>query len=58
MRLYYLANMIDSVTVSERHNSDYSQKCLDYIPGSAISGALASVLYRAHDIDKKSLNTI
>ena len=44
-RYYYLAELRDSISISSNHSSDYSQICLDYIPGSAVSGALACSLY-------------
>lgn len=57
-RYYYFADIKDAVSLSEKHNSDYSQVCLDYIPGSAIAGALAAVMYRDASMPQAVLNDL
>ncbi len=57
-RYYYFATLEDAVSLSASHSSDYSQVCLDYISGSAISGALASLLYREGCIPEDVLNRV
>ncbi len=57
-RYYYIAELVDSISISASHNSDYCQNCLDYIPGSAVSGALACRLYRNGKADEKILDRI
>ena len=57
-RYYYFADIKDAVSLSEKHNSDYSQVCLDYIPGSAIAGALAAVMYRDTSMPQAVLNDL
>ncbi|WP_166368713.1 hypothetical protein [Psychromonas sp. SA13A] len=47
MRLYYTLKTIDPIIVSENNSSENNDACLDYIPGSAILGALASKHYVA-----------
>ncbi|MBQ8708648.1 MAG: hypothetical protein IJ523_11230 [Succinivibrionaceae bacterium] len=57
-RYYYLATLTDAVSLSASHSSDYSQVCLDHIPGSAIAGALACRLYRRGNIDETALDRV
>ncbi|WP_298943933.1 hypothetical protein [uncultured Psychromonas sp.] len=47
MRLYYTLKTIDPIIVSENNSTENNDACLDYIPGSAILGALASKHYVA-----------
>jgi CRISPR-associated protein Csx10 len=57
-RYYYFATLVDGVSLSASHSSDYAQVCLDYIAGSAVSGALASSLYRKNTLDTNILNRV
>ena len=57
-RYYYFATLVDALALSSNHSSDYIHVCLDYISGSAISGALASRLYRDGTIDAAILNRV
>ena len=57
-RYYYFATLVDALALSSNHSSDYIHVCLDYISGSAISGALASRLYREGSIDTAILNRV
>lgn len=45
MRIYYQLTTIDPVIVSQTASSTNNHECLDYIPGSAILGALAGEHY-------------
>ncbi len=45
MRIYYQLTTIDPVIVSQTTASTNNHECLDYIPGSAILGALAGEHY-------------
>jgi CRISPR-associated protein Csx10 len=45
MRLYYQLTTIDPIIVSQTSATTNNHECLDYIPGSAILGALASQHY-------------
>jgi CRISPR-associated protein Csx10 len=56
MRIYYQLTTIDPVIVSQTTASTNNHECLDYIPGSAILGALASEHYASLS-DKQSWNT-
>ncbi len=57
-RYYYIAELKDSVSISSTHSNEFSQVCLDYIPGSAVSGALACILYKNGKIDEKILDRV
>ena len=45
MRIYYSLTTLDPVIVSQNNATTNNHLCLDYVPGSAILGALASKLY-------------
>lgn len=45
MRYYYKAKALDNLAINESHANTYSAGCLNYIPGSAVMGALACRLY-------------
>ncbi len=57
-RYYYRAVLLDPVSMSASHSSDYSQICLDCIPGSAVAGALAGRLYRGYARENKERQQI
>jgi CRISPR-associated protein Csx10 len=57
-RYYYIAELKDSISISSNHSSEYSQICLDYIPGSAVSGALACRLYSEGSGNEKILDRV
>lgn len=45
MRLYYTLTNLDALVISQSSASTNNHECLDYIPGSAILGAVAAHLY-------------
>jgi CRISPR-associated protein Csx10 len=45
MRIYYTLTTIDPIIVSQNNATTNNHECLDYIPGSAILGALAAQYY-------------
>jgi CRISPR-associated protein Csx10 len=45
MRLFYTLTTIDPVIVSQSNTTTNNHECLDYIPGSAVLGLLASIHY-------------
>ncbi|MEG3755230.1 RAMP superfamily CRISPR-associated protein [Psychromonas arctica] len=45
MRLFYTLKTIEPIIMSENHSTENNDSCLDYIPGSAILGALAAQHY-------------
>lgn len=49
MRLYYTITTIDPIIVSQTNTTTNNHECLDYIPGSAILGLLASNHYYIKD---------
>ncbi|EKO3913253.1 hypothetical protein P0F25_001903 [Vibrio metschnikovii] len=49
MRIYYSLTTLDLVIVSQSTSTTNNHDCLDYIPGSAILGALAARLYTQLD---------
>ncbi|MBB1420789.1 hypothetical protein H5200_02505 [Pseudoalteromonas sp. SG43-7] len=49
MRIYYSLTTLDPVIVSQSTATTNNHECLDYIPGSAILGALAARLYTQLD---------
>ena len=51
MRLYYTLKTIDPVIISQTTATTNNHQCLDYIPGSAILGALAADRYSSLDSD-------
>jgi CRISPR-associated protein Csx10 len=51
MRTYYTLTTLDPVIVSQTNATTNNHQCLDYIPGSAILGALAAQLYSTLDRD-------
>lgn len=51
MRIYYSITTIDPVIVSQNNATTNNHECLDYIPGSAILGAIAARLYSKLDDD-------
>ncbi len=58
MRYFYRATAIDGISINETHANAFSTSCLDYIPGSAIMGALAGQLYASADVDGSILNRL
>ncbi len=46
MRLYYTLTTIDPVIISQDNSTTNTHQCLDYIPGSAMLGVLASEYYQ------------
>ncbi len=58
MRYYYKATALDGIAVSETHANTYSASCLDYIPGSAILGALAADLYSEETLHPEELDQL
>jgi CRISPR-associated protein Csx10 len=46
MRLFYTLTTIDPVIVSQTNTTTNNHECLDYIPGSALLGLLASIHYK------------
>ena len=52
MRFYYTLKTIDPIIVSENNSTENNDACLDYIPGSAILGALAAKHYSKLSTDK------
>jgi CRISPR-associated protein Csx10 len=56
MRIYYSLSTLDPVIVSQTNATTNNHECLDYIPGSAILGALAALLYPdLDDVDSWSV---
>lgn len=52
MRIYYTLTTRDPVIVSQSAATTNNHECLDYIPGSAILGAVAAQLYaKGSDVD-------
>ena len=49
MRIYYSLTTLDPVIVSQSTATTNNHECLDYIPGSAILGAIAAQLYTQLD---------
>ena len=45
MRIYYYAEAIDNLVISQTHAVSFANDGLDYIPGSVLLGALASKVY-------------
>lgn len=45
MRMYYSLTTLDPIVLSQTNATTNNHECLDYIPGSAILGALAAQLY-------------
>lgn len=45
MRVYYTLTNLDPLVISQSSASTNNHECLDYIPGSAILGAIAARLY-------------
>jgi CRISPR-associated protein Csx10 len=58
MRYYYIATALDGISINETHANAFSSTCLDYIPGSAIMGALAARLYQNDKISKEELDLL
>ena len=52
MRLYYTLKTLDPVIVSQNNATTNNHECLDYIPGSAILGAMAANHYAGLDQDQ------
>lgn len=58
MRYYYKAKALDNLSINESHANTYSSGCLDYIPGSAVMGALACRLYRNRNFSREKLFSV
>lgn len=52
MRLYYTLKTIDPIVISQTTATTNNHQCLDYIPGSAILGAVASRYYSQLDAEQ------
>lgn len=52
MRLYFTLETVDPVVISQTTATTNNHQCLDYIPGSAILGALAAARYSSLDSDQ------
>lgn len=49
MRIFYCAEAIDNLVISQNHVVTFGNETLDYIPGSVILGALAAKVYSNSD---------
>lgn len=52
MRVYYTLTNLDPLVISQSSASTNNHECLDYIPGSALLGAVAAQLYPTLSLDE------
>lgn len=51
-KIYFLLTTLDDISISESHAKSFANRCLDFIPGSAIMGAFAQFALRnGEDLD-------